>query len=321
MAVVLTSINPTTGTPGTSVHLSGSGFIQGGVRGVVVFTGANASTIYSYTNTDIVCAVPAGATTGPVFVEVVNQHSNSLAFTVTAPATPHITSLTPNNGGIGISVTIAGTNFGASQGLSTVTFNGIAASVQTWSAASIVVKVPVMATTGPVIVTVGGVASNSVTFTVTNPSNGGNAGPLNMLLIPAPLFNQQFIAQMDTTDFNDRSSGSFYSYKVEEVAAGRTPTCGRQIITYRDLGVATLTATLTGTIVPVGSGNQPIQSSVSETFNIGTVGATGKLFTTIRSIELTAQNLQYTLTRQPAGGQVSIIKTRLEGEVETEPLA
>jgi IPT/TIG domain len=316
MAVVLTSITPNNGTPGTSVHLVGSGFIQGGLRGVVSFIGANASTIYSYTNTDIVCAVPAGATTGTVFVEVVNQKSNTLSFTVNVPATPHITSLTPNNGGIGIGVTIAGTNFGASQGMSTVTFNGIAATVQSWSATSIVVSVPVMATTGPVVVTVGGVASNGVTFTVTSPSNGGTSAALNLLLFPAPFFSEQAIGFLDTTNFNDQAIGSFYSYKVEEVAAGRTPTCSRQILTYRDIGVATLTATLSGTLSPVGDANTPTVTSSTESFKIGTAGATGKLFTIVRGLTLTAENLQYTLTRQPAAGPVSIVKTRLEGRVE-----
>ena len=322
MAPVLTAISPNTGTVGTSVHLSGSGFIaSNGLHGVVVFTGAQASTIYSYTNTDIVCAVPSGATTGPVFVEVVNQDSNSISFTVTAPSTPHISSLNPNNGGIGISVTIAGTNFGATQGLSTVTFNGIAASVQTWSATSIVVKVPVMATTGPVVVTVGGVASNSVTFTVTNPSNGGLSTPLNILLFPAPFFSEQVVGMLDTTNFNDESNGSFYSYKVEEVIAGATISCTRQLITYRDLGLCTLTATLSGTMSPVGAANTPFGISQSETFVIGTPEITGRLFTIIRGLALTGQDLQYTITRQPNAGPVSIVKTKLLGKVESTPLA
>jgi hypothetical protein len=319
MAVVLTSINPNNGIPGTSVHLSGSGFIQGGFHGVISFNGTLASTIYSYTNTDIVCAVPSGATTGPVFVEVVNQKSNTLSFTVNVPATPHITSLTPNNGGIGISVTIAGTNFGPSQGMSTVTFNGITASVQSWSATSLVVKVPVMATTGPVIVTVGGVASNSVTFTVTNPSNGGNAAALNLLLVPCPFFTEQVQGFFDTSAFSDGSTISFYSYKVEEIVAARTPTCSRQMITYRDMGIANLTASLSGTLSPVGDTNIPTLKTISETFQIGTAGATQKIFTILRSLELTAQDLQYTLTRQAGAGPVSIIKTRLEGRVELTP--
>ena len=63
-------------------------------------------------------------------------------------------------------VTITGTNFGASQGTSTVTFNGTAATPTSWSATSIVVPVPAGATTGNVVVTVSGLASNPVSFMV-----------------------------------------------------------------------------------------------------------------------------------------------------------
>ena len=86
---------------------------------------------------------------------------------------PAIVSLSPAVGPVGTSVTITGSNFGASQGSSTVTFNGTAASPSSWGNTSIVASVPAGATTGPVVVTVGGVASNGVTFTV------GSTGPVS----------------------------------------------------------------------------------------------------------------------------------------------
>jgi hypothetical protein len=297
------------------VLISGSGFISGGLHGVVKFSSnVIATTVYSYTNTSIVVAVPAGAVTGPVFLELVNVNSNSMTFTVSAPTTPTITSLTPSSGGIGIPVTIAGTNFGATQGTSTVTFNGIVASVSSWSSTSIVATVPLMATTGPVIVTVGGVASNSVTFTVTNPSNGGMGSPLNLLLVPCQQFGTQEVLSFDTFNFNDNSFGSFYNWKVEEIAAGRTPSCTRQIIIFRDLGVATITATLSGYNQNPGAPSPFV--SISETFTMGTAGATQKLGAVVRGLSLTAQNLQYTITRGGGAGPVSITKVRLEGRVE-----
>src|SRR5206468_7391378 len=73
----------------------------------------------------------------------------------------------PTSGPSGTPVTIAGTGFGATQGTSTVTFNGTAATPTSWSATSIVVPVPAGATTGTVVVTVGGLASNGSAFTVT----------------------------------------------------------------------------------------------------------------------------------------------------------
>src|SRR5271169_2525885 len=77
-----------------------------------------------------------------------------------------ITTLSPTSGTVGTSVTITGTNFGATQGTSTVTFNGTPGTPTSWSGTSIVVPVPSGATTGNLVVTVGGVASSGVIFTV-----------------------------------------------------------------------------------------------------------------------------------------------------------
>jgi hypothetical protein len=87
-------------------------------------------------------------------------------------AGPQITAISPTSGPAGTSVTITGTNFGATQGTSTVSFNGAAASPTSWSAASIVAPVPTGASTGNVLVIVGGVASNGVAFTLTAPAPG-----------------------------------------------------------------------------------------------------------------------------------------------------
>ncbi|MFY9909701.1 MAG: IPT/TIG domain-containing protein [Candidatus Sulfotelmatobacter sp.] len=80
--------------------------------------------------------------------------------------TPSITSLTPDKGVVGISVTISGANFGSSRGSSTVTFNGTPASTISWSSTSIIARVPTGASTGNVVVIVGQNASNGIAFTV-----------------------------------------------------------------------------------------------------------------------------------------------------------
>src|SRR5437660_11364031 len=82
------------------------------------------------------------------------------------PSPASITSLNPASGLVGTSVTITGTNFGATQGTSTVKFNGTTATPTSWSATSIVVPVPTGATTGNIVVTVSGVASNGVAFKI-----------------------------------------------------------------------------------------------------------------------------------------------------------
>ena len=80
---------------------------------------------------------------------------------------PSITSLSPSAGPVAASITINGSNFGDTQGTSAVTFNGTTAtSITSWSASSITAIVPSAATSGNVVVTVGGSGSNGVNFTV-----------------------------------------------------------------------------------------------------------------------------------------------------------
>ncbi len=83
-------------------------------------------------------------------------------------APPSITSLSPTAGPVGGAVTISGTNFGSSQGTSTVTFNGTTAAVTAWNSGSITATVPSGAMTGNVVVTVNGIQSNGVNFTMTS---------------------------------------------------------------------------------------------------------------------------------------------------------
>jgi hypothetical protein len=161
----ITSLSPTSGPIGASVTIAGANF--GTTAGTVTFNGM-AATATSWSATSIVVTVPTGATTGMVVVTAGGVASPGVSFTVITPA-PSITSLNPTSGVLGATVTIAGADFGATQGTSTVKFNGIAGTVTSWSATSIVTKVPAGATTGNVVVTVGGVASNGVSFTVTSP--------------------------------------------------------------------------------------------------------------------------------------------------------
>ena len=161
----ISSVSPTSGAVGASVTITGTNF--GGTQGTstVTFNGTAGSPT-SWGATSIAVPVPAGATTGNVVVTAGGVASNGVNFTVVP--TVSISSVSPTSGGVGASVTITGTNFGSTQGSSTVTFNGTAGSPTSWSGTSIAVPVPAGATTGNVVVTVGGVASNGVSFTVTS---------------------------------------------------------------------------------------------------------------------------------------------------------
>jgi hypothetical protein len=84
-------------------------------------------------------------------------------------ATPTIANLYPSFGTTGATVIIYGTNFGSTQGSSTVKFNGVTAAVVTggWSSTAITVKVPSTATTGLVkVTTTGGTGTSTADFNV-----------------------------------------------------------------------------------------------------------------------------------------------------------
>ena len=100
-----------------------------------------------------------------------------LSLSTIAVAAPTITSLSPTSGAVGASVTITGTNFGSTQGSSTVKFNGKAATATNWSATTIVAAVPSGATTGNVVVTVSGAPSNGKSFTVVAAPNISSLSP------------------------------------------------------------------------------------------------------------------------------------------------
>ena len=103
------------------------------------------------TVTGTTCSVvpPAAAFTAlnSVPITVLTYTDNTVDITP-----PTISSLSINSGAVGSTVTITGSGFGASQGAGSVTFNGTAATVTSWSATSIVVVVPVGATTGNLVV-------------------------------------------------------------------------------------------------------------------------------------------------------------------------
>jgi hypothetical protein len=81
--------------------------------------------------------------------------------------TPTITSLSATSGSIGAMIAISGHDFSSGLQSASVNYNGITAPVLSWSNLLIMTQVPTGATSGPVQVSVGGVGSNTVAFTVT----------------------------------------------------------------------------------------------------------------------------------------------------------
>ncbi|MBI2266483.1 MAG: VCBS repeat-containing protein [Armatimonadetes bacterium] len=75
-APVVTNLSLAIGEIGSSVTISGANFGASQGTGTIRFNGTTAS-VSSWSNTQIVCNVPPGATTGPVTVTVNSQSSNA----------------------------------------------------------------------------------------------------------------------------------------------------------------------------------------------------------------------------------------------------
>jgi IPT/TIG domain len=119
---------------------------------------------------DEIQTVAGSVSAGATFSASASWGAAVVAFKAAAggAAPPSIATVNPTSGPVGTAVTITGTNFGASQGTSSVTFNGLSAgTASAWSATSITIAVPANATTGSIVVTVNGLASNGMNFTVT----------------------------------------------------------------------------------------------------------------------------------------------------------
>jgi len=104
---------------------------------------------------------------------------DSIIFSLPPPPTPFIEDIDPTSAFIGDNITLTGTNFGGTQGTSSVTFSGATAiNYSKWTDTEIIVKVPAGAQTGGLSVIVKGVHSNEKYFKVIpqidaiNPASG-----------------------------------------------------------------------------------------------------------------------------------------------------
>jgi RHS repeat-associated protein len=160
---VINNLTPPGAQVGAAITLNGSGF--GGSQGSnqVKFNGVVAG-VNSWSDTAIAVVVPTNATSGPVTVVESGVVSNGVQFTVLSPVS--VTSISPNAGPIGTTVTFNGQGFGNTQSNSVAAFYGATATITSWSDAQIVAVVPQGAATGPVTVTVGGMTAQGPSFTL-----------------------------------------------------------------------------------------------------------------------------------------------------------
>ena len=144
----ITSFSPALGAADANVFIYGLNFI---VNATTVKFGSVSATATVTANTEIEATVPNGATNAPITVTTSSgSFTTSSNFLVTTIA-PVITGFTPASGVRGTVVTINGGDFAT---VSTVAFNGVAASYQTpTTTTSLNATVPATATSGLISVT------------------------------------------------------------------------------------------------------------------------------------------------------------------------
>ena len=126
-----------------------------------------------------------------------------------------ILNFTPQQGGIGTTVTIQGQSFSATPSANTVKFNGTEATVTTATTTSLTVAVPAGATTGPISVTVGSSTTTAASnFTIVQ-------NPVITSINPASALQGATVSSFQVTGVN--LTGAAFSFVPAFVPAAIAP--------------------------------------------------------------------------------------------------
>ncbi len=186
---IITDVSPKEGSVGTYVTITGTDL--GAAVGQVLFkdaagTGTVSATVLTqcssgWSSSQIVVSVPEGAGDGALTVvtsagtaDTTDDDNGAQVpnFDVNSVVSPNLCSLSPNYGSSNDSMTMSGSNFGASQNSSTVTFNSTAAgSYTSWSDSAVKITIPsANAGTYKVSAIVDGYVSNTLHYSIQVPS-------------------------------------------------------------------------------------------------------------------------------------------------------
>lgn len=171
--------------------------------------------------------------------------------------------------------------------------------------------------------TIAAVTAHSVTLSGTGKAASGGGGGVGEVPGVVQSFRRELVpvnsqsagivlAYFDETNFNDAIDARSYVFKAEDILADRVPTVRRVIVTYVDLGVATVTAIVSG-VDDTGA-----SVSTSATVVLGTAGATGRLMTAFFDMEISCFRPQLTLSQTANGGPFQMSTALMVGTVEKE---
>lgn len=173
----ISMVEPSTGTVGTDLRVTGSNFRSGATASIGSLA---ASQVDVSSSTELFARVPSGVVAGTTYdVTVRNSDGTSItfaqAFTAVAPTLSFVNGATKPSGNSGSTVIVEGLAFGDVQGPGNVLFSNGAggtvaatiAAAEDWTDSFILTTVPAGAATGPVLVETGTGQSESLPFTLT----------------------------------------------------------------------------------------------------------------------------------------------------------
>ncbi len=242
----ISSVTPSSGVPGTVVTVAGSGF--GAAQGSgQVWLGTVPGEVQSWSDSEIVATVGAGAASGHARVLQNGVLSNAVPFTLNSL---HLTSVRPTSAAPGLPVTFTGTGFRDFQGTGKVWLGSTEGQVVSWSDRQVVAMVAPEALTGIARVQQDGVRSNAVPFTVPGP-DGLRLEPalINMSVGDTHPMQAVNAAWRRVTGLNWASSDP----AVASLSADDPP-----VLTARAAGHVTITAGTASADVTVWAGEMPV---------------------------------------------------------------
>jgi hypothetical protein len=311
----IAGFSPVKGTVGTQVAIAGTGFNPTASANTVKFNGTTA-TVSSAATTQLVVNVPAGATTGPIFISnSAGSVTSADSFNVLAGTNaPTITGFSPTKGSAGTSVTISGTNF-QTQADDAVYFNSALATITAASATSLTATVPTGTSSGRISVATpygtavsandffipavgfdisqigptGRIASDGVTHTL-NVTNGslntlqlfdGTAGQYLTLAITGNTLPSMLVIVLDPN--GAVVSWDYLSGSAPTVELPRLPLTGTYTVLIDPQGgtgsfVLKLLQPVTGTLT---IGGAPLQLTLSPAGRRGVISFNGSIGSTV----------------------------------------
>ena len=269
---VLTSLTPTSGPPGSTVSVVGSGFSR-----ITSATLGVAASFKVMSDTQLEVIVPrATAASIRLVLQTPMDSVTSSPFTVTAETAPTISGFTPDTGVPNNTITVFGSGF---SGASEVTVNGtVASSFAVQGDGQLIFYVPAGATTGPIRVkTSAGTATSSTALGVPSaptvsgftPSEGGAGTAVTIT-------GTGFTYAQGVNFTNSRTANFYVSSDTELIAfvPGGAVDGPISVFTGGVSGTSTARFTVTSTCVPVVTSFSPARGGRSSS-----VAVTGRCFT------------------------------------------